>query len=480
MRAGLIAVLLLAMPAAAQDRDEICNQGTCESTWLILSDAEKDRVTDFSGDYKAFMDVARTELSTVTQAVQMARAAGFRPFEPDMQLTPGDRLYSVNRDRSVAFFIVGRDSLANGARIAASHIDSPRLELKARPVYERQEFGLFQTNYHGGLKTYQWSNIPLALVGRVDKPDGRTINVSIGLDPDDPVFIIPDLSPHVDGMLRERSQREVLTLEELDPIAAHIHGTEMSVSDMLYAALEDRYGIEAQDLVSAELSLVPAFAPRDVGLDRGLMAIYGQDDKISAFASLRGLLDMEGMPPETAIVYLADNEESGNNNNTGAESTFLADLMSELLFSEMGDGYREPFLRRMLSRSLVLSLDLNPGVNPLWPAAWELGNAPRLGYGVNIKAYGRGNNANSEFTAWIRGLLDNGDIPWQTTTYKVGRAGGGTLGGALSAYNMEVIDIGVPVLSIHTPYAVSSKVDVYWLYRTSAEFFAADRGRFAQ
>jgi len=370
----------------------------------------------------------------------------------------------------MTLFIIGKDKLEGGARISASHIDSPRLELKGRPLYQKTGFALFQTNYHGGIKNYQWTNVPLALLGHVDRKDGIRVQISVGLKADDPVFVIPGLSPHVDVDLRGRKNRDVIKAEELDPIVGHREkNAKEGAKAMVTAYLRQTYNIGLDDLVSAELALVPAFAPHDLGFDRTLIAAYGQDDRLSAYASVRAILKAK-TPQKTAFVWLANNEEVGNRNNTGAHSTYFIDLFSDLLLDEMGDRYREPYLRRALKASRVVSTDVNPGINPIWPSAWEAGNAPRHSHGVNLKIYGKGNNANSEYTAWIRAMLDDAGIPWQTATYKVGKGGGGTLGGELSHYNMDVVDFGVPVLSIHTPYSISSKSDLYWLYKANAAF----------
>ncbi len=286
-------------------------------------------------------------------------------------------------------------------------------------------------------------------------------------------MLIPDLSPHVDVDLRERRNREVIQFEELDPLVGHIPA-DGGVKQAVAEYLKSNYEVGLDDLVSAELILVPAFEPRDVGFDRGLMAIYGQDDRLSGYAAVRAILETEA-PEHTAIAYLVDNEEVGNVNNTGAASTYLVDLMGRLIYGQMGDAYREHFLRRALRATRVISSDVNPGIHPTWPSAWEAGNAPRLGYGVNFKLYGRGFSANSEYTAWIRKMLDAVQVPWQIATYKVGAARGGTIGRTLSDDNMEVIDFGVPILSAHTTYSVSSKADVYHLYRAMRAFYVARR-----
>jgi aspartyl aminopeptidase len=475
------AVVILLAFILCSSAPRVCAQTAPEperrSSWLALSDADRARVEEHASRYKTFMKEAKTELAFVREAVRILREAGFHELSESTRLAPGARLYDVNRDRALAVIVVGKADLKEGFRVVGAHIDSPRLELKARPLYEKEGFALFQTNYHGGIKTYQWTNLPLALMGRVDLKDGKTIWISVGNERDEPTFVIPDLSPHVDFDLRERKNRDVIQYEELDPLVGHIPpGVSGSVRDAIAGYLRTTYGIDLDDLVSAELALVPAMEPRDVGFDRGLMAIYGQDDRLSGYAALRAIVDSDSSGPDiTSIAYLVDNEEVGNVNNTGSDSTYLVDLMGRLVYLEMGEHYQDHWLRRALRATKVLSSDVNPGIHPIWPDAWEPTNAPRLGYGVNFKLYGRGFNANSEYTAWIRKLLDDAGVPWQIATYKVGPAGGGTIGGTLSDDNMEVIDVGVPVLSIHTPYSVSSKVDVYHLYRAMRAFFGAPR-----
>jgi aspartyl aminopeptidase len=328
---------------------------------------------------------------------------------------------------------------------------------------------LFQTYVHGGIKNYQWVNVPLALVGRVDKKDGSTVKISMGLKPDEPVLMVPDLAPHVDQGHRKRTNRDVIKKEELDVIIASKPGEDSPVKKEVIAFLKANYDISIKDLVSAELSLVPAMAPRDIGFDRSMVAAYGQDDKVASYAAVEAVMALD-KPDYTAVAFLVDNEEVGNINNTGARSTYLTDLIGNMLYQVKGNNYSDYFLRKALRNTKVVSADVNPGVNPSWPGVWDLGNAPRLGNGVNIKLYGGGFNANSEYIAWTRDYLDSNKINWQTSTYK-GKASGGTIGSDLSKNNMEVIDFGVPVLSIHSPYAIVSKVDAYSLYRAMKAFY---------
>lgn len=471
---SIVGLLICMSSVAIAQTGNDCTDGLdCKSSWVGMSQAEREAVFAFAEDYKAFIHLARTELSFVSQAVEFAEANGFSELTENTRLRPGAKLYEVNRDRTVSLLVIGTESLREGYHIVGAHIDSPRLELKGRPLYANSEFALFQTNYHGGIKFHQWTNLPLALMGRIDKKDGTTVPVSIGLDEGDPIFMIPELSPHVDRSRNSKSLSEFMGPEDLDPIIGHIpdeiEGGEVVEQVLEYLAAE--YDVTKADLVSSELALVPAGAPRDMGFDRGLIAAYGQDDRLASYATLRAIAEIDN-PQKTTMAYLVDNEEVGNRNNTGAHSQYFADLLSRLLFSELGDDYREPVFRKSLRNTKFISIDVNPGVNPMNPGAWELGNAPKLGYGINLKLYGQGNTANSEFVAWTRKLLDDNEVPWQTITYKVGSAGGGTIGGEFSSQNIEVIDFGVPLLSIHTPYAVSSKVDVYSLYEAARAFFA--------
>lgn len=440
-----------------------------QPAWVGLSSGEQKQVMAFAEDYKAFMRHAKTEMSFVTEAIKIVEKDGFKELTANSNLAPGARFYDINRDRTMTLMVIGSEGFDQGFRVVGAHIDSPRIELKGRPLYENKGFALFQTYRHGGLKNYQWVSLPLALVGHVDKKDGTRVEISVGFDPNDPIFIIPDLSPHVDSDYRERKNRDVINAEELDPIIATIPDENNSVSGAVMSHLKTTYGVEESDLVSAELALVPAIQPRDVGFDRSLMAIYGQDDKLSSYTAMRAIMNLK-TPQQTAMAFLVDNEEVGNTNNTGSTSSYLVDLMADLIQRQQGDDYKDINLRNALRNTKVVSSDVNPGIHPVWPGVWEEGNAPKIGYGINIKLYGGGFNANSEFIAWNRAYLDDADVAWQTATYK-GKSSGGTIGKSLSMRNMEVIDYGVPVLSIHSTYAVSSKSDVHMLYRAMDAFY---------
>jgi aspartyl aminopeptidase len=468
--------VLLTISASFSTRISAQDEGDAwaekKSSWLLLPPEERTKVQDFSEDYKNYLNIARSALGSTREVIRRARAAGFTEFTKPDQVKPGARLLVPNRDRSLILAVVGTDPIVDSSRVVGTHQDSPHIELKARPIYPAGGFALFKTKYYGGIKKYQWSNLPLALVGRIDTTDGRTVDISIGLDPGEPVFVIPDAAPHSDTELRSRTYTNVLQGEELDPVIGSIPGEKSSVAVEVAQLLMSTYKIKEEDLVSAELALVPATHPEDVGFDRGLIGAYGQDDRVSSFCAARAIIDLKGTPKFTALAYLSNFEEVGSVNNTGAGSQFLNSTIARLIGAQRGNAYNDLDLRRALHNSQVISADANDSLNPIFPSTSEATNAARLGYGVTIKLYGEGFDAPSEYVAKMRGLLDRNGIPWQTHTYKVDFGSGGTIGGFMSREDMEVIDFGVPLLSMHSPFEMSSKVDVWNFYRTMNAFFA--------
>jgi aspartyl aminopeptidase len=443
-----------------------------KAAWVLLSPGEREQAQAFAEDYKAYLNVARSALGSTREVVRRAHAAGFTEFTKPDQVKPGARLIFPNRDRSLILVVVGSDPITDGSHVVGTHQDSPHIELKGRPILPAGDFTLFKTIYYGGIKKYQWANRPLALIGRIDTTDGRTIDVSIGLNAGDPVFVIPDNAPHSDVELRDRKYTDVFHGEELEPVFGSIAGPNTSATTEVTKLLTDRYKITEEDLVSAELSLVPNAAPADVGLDRGLVGAYGQDDRLSSFCAARSILDLKGTPRYTAMAYLSNFEEVGSVNNTGASSQFLNSTYAQLVGAQRGTAYNDLDLRRALHRSLVISADTNDSINPIFPDTSEPTNAARVGYGVAIKLYGPGFDAPSEYVAQIRALLDRNNIPWQTHTYKVLEgAGGGTIGLFMSMQDMQVIDLGVPLLSMHSPFEMSSKADLWSFYRTMSAFY---------
>ena len=472
IRHGLACALVCLLTGAGALGQDGSVWATKKSGWQLLSAPQRQEVFDYAEKYKSYLRAARTALTSTREVIRQARAAGFADFTEAAQVKPGARLIVNGRDRAVILAVIGREAITGGSRLVATHHDSPHIDLKARPIVAAPGgFALFKTVYYGGIKKYQWANEPLALLGRIDTTDGRTIDVSIGLSPGDPVFVIPDNAPHSDAELRNRTYTNVLTGEELDPVAGSIPGDRGSVVGEVIRQVTGKYNIKEEDFVSAELQLVPAAEPRDVGIDRGLVGAYGQDDRLSSYCAATALMDMKDTPRVTALAYLSNFEEVGSVNNTGAASEFLNSTYARLIAAQRGAAYNDLDLRTALRNAQVVSADTNDGINPIFPATSESSNAARLSYGVAIKAYGRGFNANSEFTAQIRGVLDQNQIPWQTQTPKVDVGGGGTIGGFMSAQDMEVIDLGVPLLSMHSTFEMSSKVDVWNFYRLMLAFY---------
>jgi aspartyl aminopeptidase len=433
-----------------------------KSAWVLLSPAEREQAKDFSEDYKTYLNVARSALTSTQEMIRRAHTRGFAEFTKPEQIKPGARLIIPNRDRSLILAVIGSEPITEGSPVVGTHQDSPHIDLKGRPLLAAGEFALLKTIYYGGIKKYQWANRPLALIGRIDTTDGRTIDVSIGLNPGEPVFVIPDNAPHSDTELHDRKYTDVFRGEELEPVFGSIAGENRSATIEVTNLLTERYKIKEEDLVSAELSLVPTVPPADVGFDHGLVGAYGQDDRLSSFCAVRAILDLKGTPRYTAMAYLSNFEEVGSVNNTGARSQFLNTTFAELIAAQRENRYSDLDLRRALHHSLVISADTNDGINPIFPSTSEPTNAARVGYGVAINLYGPGFDAPSEYTAQIRGLMDRNNIPWQTHTYKVDEGGGGTIGLFMSMQDMQVIDLGVALLSMHAPFEMSSKADVWF------------------
>ena len=469
----LLGVIMLGSgaPAWAQDVG-------FSSAWLEMNAADRDQVMRFAEEFKEFMGRSKTELMFVREGTKFAEANRFRKWDPKTpaaDLKPGSRWYAVNRDRTMALFVMGTEPVANGLRIVNTHIDSVRIEFKTKPFRESNQAVLIDTQVHGGIKNYEWVNVPLAIIGRVDRSDGTTVWVDIGNDPNDPVLLITDLAPHEDRDFRNRTQAEVIRTEELDPIIATLPADagsgQKTATDRLLAMLAEKYGITPKDLLSADIQIVPATMPRDVGLDRALVGAYGHDDRSTAYLSLRAIASLD-VPKYTAVAYAVNNEEVGSW-NTGVDSEWFSTLVSELLFTQHGPGFNDLIRRTAYSKTQVMVSDCTTAINPLFPQPQNQNLASRLGYGMVVKEYGAGREANSEFFAKIRGMLDAEKIRWQTHSYDAGY-GGGTIAAWFAGQNMDVIDVGIGILSMHSPYDVSSKVDLWELHRGFQAFFRSN------
>ena len=444
-----------------------------KSAWTKYNQEGMKEIFDFCEDYKKYISDCKTERECTLEAIEIAKKYGYRDLEEviaaNETLKPGDKVYANNRDKNIALFHIGNDLLNNGMAILGAHIDSPRIDLKQVPLYEDSEIALLDTHYYGGIKKYQWVATPLAIHGVVVKKDGTSINVVIGEDDNDPVFGITDLLIHLAGKQMQKTAATVIEGEDLNLTIGSIplEGEEKEAAKAnVKKMLEEKYGIEEDDFISAEIEIVPAGKARDLGLDRGMIMGYGHDDRVCGYTSLRAILDLKETPARTACCILCDKEEVGSNGNTGMHSRFFENVVAELL--ECCGGYSDLKLRRCLTKSVMLSSDVSAGFDPNYPGVFERKNAAYLGHGLALNKYtgARGksgcNDANPEFIAHLRQIMDEAGISWQTAELgRVDEGGGGTIAGILGNLNMNVIDAGVPVHNMHAPWEVVSKVDVY-------------------
>ena len=441
---------------------------------LIVGDEVLEKADNYCEGYKAFLDAAKTEREAVKEAVKMAEAKGFVAFEIGKKYEKGAKVYFNNRGKTIALAVIGEEKVESGVNITAAHIDSPRLDLKPNPLYEDSDLALFKTHYYGGIKKYQWTVTPLALHGVFALRNGEVIEVSIGEKEDEPKFVIGDLLPHLAAEQSKRTLNEGIKGEELNVlVGSHPfksdEGSELVKLNIL-KLLNEKYGITEGDFLSAELEMVPAFKACDIGFDRSLIGGYGQDDRVCAYPALTAILNVEN-PQKTAVAILADKEEIGSSGNTGLESDFLRYIIGDL--AKMQDGDATVALRN----SKCLSADVNAALDPTFPDVMERKNASFVNYGVVVTKYtgARGkaatSDASAEYVAEVLALLDKADIVWQTGELgKVDLGGGGTVAQYIANMGVDVIDLGVPVLSMHAPFETTAKFDVYMCYRAMYEF----------
>ncbi len=434
-----------------------------------LTAEELERADTYCEGYKTFLDAAKTEREAVTQAIRMAEEKGFVPFDRTACLQPGDKVYYNNRGKSLLLAVIGTRPITDGVSIAAAHIDSPRLDLKPNPLYEDSGLAYFDTHYYGGIKKYQWTAMPLALHGVMVRKDGSTVQVQIGEEPGDPVFCVTDLLPHLGTEQMKRPATEVVKGEDLNiligsrPFCAD-EGSELVKLNIL-KLLHEKYGIVEADFLSAELEAVPAFRARDLGFDRSMIGAYGHDDRVCAYPAVTSLLALEN-PAYTAVTVLADKEEIGSEGNTGMQSAALAYFIADLAAAFGAEG------RHVLSRSICLSADVNAALDPIYPEVMERRNCAELNRGVVITKYtgSRGksdtNDASAELMGFFRRILDERQVAWQIGELgKVDAGGGGTVAKYIADLDVDTVDLGVPVLSMHAPFEVVSKLDVYMAHR---------------
>ncbi|WRS27854.1 aminopeptidase [Oscillospiraceae bacterium MB08-C2-2] len=452
-----------------------------ENNTILMTDEEIDEAFRYCEGYKTFLDKGKTEREAVSYAVSLLEERGFSPFDPAVKYQPGSKVYLANRGKALLFAVIGKKPLDQGVRILASHVDSPRIDLKPRPVYEEAQLAMFKTHYYGGVRKYQWVATPLALHGVVIKKDGTKVEIVLGEDVGDPVFCITDLLPHLSQEQNKRTLADGIKGEELNILIGSRSFRDDKASEKvklnILGMLYEKYGIVEADFLSADLSLVPAHKALDVGFDRSMLGAYGQDDRVCAYGSLQAALAVEN-PAYTTVTVLADREEIGSDGNTGLASHFLEDFIADLA-SPWGIAGRT-----VLNRSQCLSADVNVAFDPTFPEVTEKRNTAYLNYGVCLTKYtgSRGKSGTSEATAEfmgkIRGLFDREGVLWQTGLLgKVDQGGGGTVAKFIANLGVDVVDIGVAVLSMHAPFEVVSKTDVYNMYKGFVSFYKDDSER---
>jgi len=454
-----------------------------ENAWKKYSD--KTEVFDFCEKYKSFMSTCKTERECVTEMVQQAEAAGYRNLneviENGESLKPGDKVYANNMGKCLAMYIIGEEPMEKGMRILGAHIDSPRLDLKQNPLYEDQEQALLDTHYYGGVKKYQWVTLPMALHGAVAKKNGEVVNVVIGEDGDDPVVGISDLLIHLSAKQLHKTAAEVIEGENLNVLVGSmpLDGKEEEpVRAQILSILKEKYDMEEEDFLSAEFEVVPAGPARDYGLDRSMIMAYGHDDRVCSYPSFMATLAQDKVK-YTSVCLLVDKEEIGSVGATGMQSRFFENTTAEVMYA--AGQYSELLLRRALKNSMMLSSDVSAAFDPNYPEVMEKKNSAYLGHGITFNKYtgsrgkGGSNDANPEYIAKLRKIMDDNQVSFQTAELgKVDQGGGGTIAYILANYNMEVIDCGVAVLNMHAPWEIASKVDIYEAYRGYCAFLAAE------
>ena len=451
-----------------------------KSAYLIMSDEEKQEMNSLCDAYRCFLDNGKTERECVREAIKLAESAGFVNLDKLDTIKAGDKVYKLNRNKNILMAVIGSEDIRKGINIAGAHIDSPRLDLKQNPLYESTDMAWLKTHYYGGIKKYQWPTIPLAIHGVIYNEKGEKVEIIIGEDENDPVFVITDLLPHLAKDQMSKKMVEGIEAENLNilvggmPIEAE--DIKETVKFSVLKMLNARYGIRERDFLSAEIEIVPAQKAKNVGLDESFVGGYGQDDRVCAYTTLRGILTVDN-PKHTAVAILVDKEEIGSTGNTGAQSAFMTMTVAELIKKANGD-CTVVDLNETIQASACMSSDVSAAVDPNFLSVSEENNSCYAGYGVAIMKYtgSRGkydsSDANAEFVHEIGELMDKDGVVWQTGELgKVDQGGGGTIAQYVANLNMDVIDCGVPVLSMHSPFEITAKSDIYMAYRAFKAFY---------
>ncbi len=438
-------------------------------------------VMSYSKDYMQFLDKGKTERTSAREIVNMAKENGYISLEEAIQkgkVNPGDKIYAVNKDKSVAMFVMGKKSLEEGMKVVGGHIDAPRIDLKPNPLYQEANLGLFKTHYYGGIKKYQWTAIPLSIYGVVILNDGKKIDICIGEDEEDPVFCITDLLVHLSGDQMQKKLSEGITGEGLNLLVGHmpLEGEEKeTVAQNVLKILNEKYNMVEEDFLSAEIEIVPSGRARHLGFDKSMVLAYGHDDRVCSYGAVKALIETTE-PEYCAVALCVDKEEVGSQGNTGMHSKFFENTVAELIALE--GNYCNLRVRRAMANTKVLSADVSAGYDPNFPEVYDKRNSAYMGHGIVLSKYTgvRGksgcNDSNAEFMAEVRRIFNQGEVVWQTAELgKVDQGGGGTIAYILANYGAEVIDCGVGVLNMHAPYEIVSKVDIYEMYKGYKAFF---------
>lgn len=455
--------------------------------WEKLNNDERNDVFTIGDDYRAFMDSSKTERLSIKEIIKRAEADGFKCLEDIKDVKPGDKVYYINKEKNAVLAVIGKENIEKGMNIVGSHVDSPRIDLKQNPLYEKHGISLLKTHYYGGIRKYQWVTIPLALYGTVVKANGEILDIAIGDDENDPVFYITDLLPHLAKDQNDKKLSEAIEGEGLNVIIGSLpalgenddedekHDKKFKLN--VLKILNEKYGMIEEDFQTAEFEIVPAGKARDVGIDRGMIMAYGHDDRVCAYTSLKAIMELQN-PEKTAIALFADKEEIGSVGNTGMHSAFFNNMVAELISMQNNGNYNELILKRALANSSMLSSDVAAGVDPTYPQVTEIQNAPIMGQGVAMVKYtgSRGksgaNDANAEYIGKLRKLFNDNGVMWQPAELgKVDQGGGGTIAYIMANFNMDVVDLGVPVLSMHAPFEIISKTDLYMTYKAYKTFY---------
>ncbi|AHH08333.1 aminopeptidase [Borrelia anserina] len=453
-----------------------------KNPWTSLKEEEKNNILEFTQKYKKFLSSVKTERETTNYAIQKAKEKGFINTCEKQVLKTGDKIFYTCRNKNVAIVFIGKEPIENGINFIVSHTDSPRLDAKPSPITEENELTLMKTNYYGGIKKYQWLSLPLSIRGTVFLQNGEKVEIKIGDDNNDPVFIIPDVLPHLDKKVqRDKKVENIIEGENLKIIIGSLPietKEKEKVKSATLKLLKEKYKIEEDDFISAEIEIVPAGEAKDVGFDRALIGAYGQDDKVCVYTSLEAILNLEETPNKTAICFLVDKEEIGSTGSTGLNSRYLEYFVSDIIFKLEQTKYNNLLVQKVLWNSKSISADVCSAINPLFKSIHDEQNAPKLGYGISVIKYtGHGgkimaSDADAELVSYIRNLLNKNNIAWQVATLgKVDEGGGGTVAKFLAHYGIRTIDMGPGVISMHSPFEITSKFDVYTSYMAYKAFF---------